>query len=129
RSNGLNRIRIKRWEGTEDYDLPFDNETYTAYTSTNVEFDTDILRYGYNSMTTPSSTIEFNMVTKEKTILKEQQVLDPNFNKDDYASERVWATATDGTKVPISMVYKKGIKKDGTNPVLLYAYGSYGHTI
>lgn len=129
RSNGLNRIRIKRWEGTEDYYLPFDNETYTAYTSTNVEFDTDILRYGYNSMTTPSSTIEFNMVTKEKTILKEQLVLDPNFNKDDYASERVWAIATDGTKVPISMVYKKGIKKDGTNPVLLYAYGSYGHTI
>jgi oligopeptidase B len=129
RSNGLNLIRIKRWDGSEDYYLPFDNETYTAYTSTNVEFDTEILRYGYNSMTTPSSSIDFNMSTKEKTILKEQEVLDPNFDKDNYASERVWATSTDGTKVPISMVYRKGIKKDGTNPVLLYAYGSYGHTI
>ncbi|WP_299390789.1 S9 family peptidase [uncultured Gelidibacter sp.] len=129
RSNGLNHIRIKRWDGTADYYLPFDNETYTAYTSTNVEFDTDILRYGYNSMTTPSSSIDFNMVTKEKTILKEQQVLDPNFDKDNYTSERVWATSHDGVKVPISMVYKKGIKKDGSNPVLLYAYGSYGHTI
>lgn len=129
RSNGLNHIRIKRWDDTEDYYLPFDNETYTAYTSTNVEFDTVILRYGYNSMTTPSSSIDFNMVTKEKTILKEQEVLDPNFNKDNYASERIWATASDGIKVPISLVYKKGLKKDGTNPVLLYAYGSYGHTI
>lgn len=129
RSNGLNHIRIKRWDGSEDYYLPFDNETYTAYTSTNVEFDTIILRYGYNAMTTPSSSIDFNMVTKEKTILKEQEVLDPNFKKDNYASERLWATATDGTKIPISMVYKKGMKRDGKNPLLLYAYGSYGHTI
>lgn len=129
RSNGLNHIRIKRWDGPEDYYLPFDNETYTAYTSTNVEFDTVILRYTYNSMTTPASSIDFNMATKEKTILKEQEVLDPHFKKTNYASERVWATAKDGTKIPISMVYKKGIKKNGKNPVLLYAYGSYGHTI
>ena len=129
RTNGLNHIRIKRWDETDDYYLPFDNETYTAYTSTNVEFDTEILRYGYNAMTTPSSSIDFNMVTKEKTILKEQEVLDPSFDKDSYASERLWATADDGTLVPISMVYKKGIKMDGSNPVLLYAYGSYGHTI
>jgi oligopeptidase B len=129
RSNGLNLIRIMRWDGSEDYYLPFDNETYTAYTSTNVDFDTVILRYGYNAMTTPASTIDFNMVTKEKTILKEQEVLDPNFDKDNYQSERIWATSTDGTQVPMSMIYRKGIKKDGTNPVLLYAYGSYGHTI
>lgn len=129
RANGLNQIRIKRWDGSDDYYLPFDNETYTAFTTTNVEFDTNILRYGYNAMTTPSSSIDFNMVTKEKTILKEQEVLDPNFHKDNYESERIWATSTDGVKVPISMVYKKGMIKDGTNPVLLYAYGSYGHTI
>ena len=129
RSNGLNLIRIMRWDGSEDYYLPFDNETYTAYTATNVDFDTVILRYGYNAMTTPASTIDFNMVTKEKTILKEQEVLDPNFDKDNYQSERIWATSTDGTQVPMSMIYRKGIKKDGTNPVLLYAYGSYGHTI
>lgn len=129
RSNGLNLIRIMRWDGSEDYYLPFDNETYTAYTATNVDFDTVILRYGYNAMTTPASTIDFNMDTKEKTILKEQEVLDPNFDKDNYQSERIWATSTDGTQVPMSMIYRKGIKKDGTNPVLLYAYGSYGHTI
>ncbi len=129
RTNGLNLIRIMRWDGKEDYYLPFDNETYTAYTSTNVEFDTDILRYGYNSMTTPSSSIDFNMVTKEKTILKEQEVLGDTFDKDNYESERIWATAFDGAKIPMSMVYRKGIKKDGKNPLLMYAYGSYGHTI
>lgn len=129
RTNGLNQIRIKRWDGTADYYLPFDNETYTAYTSTNVEFDTEILRYGYNAMTTPSSIIDFNMVTKTKTVLKEQEVLDPDFDKNNYTSERLWATAEDGTKVPLSIVYKKGLKKDGSNPLLLYAYGSYGHTI
>lgn len=129
RTNGLNRIRIKRWDGKDDYYLPFDNETYTAYTSTNVDFDTVILRYGYTSMTTPSSTIDFNMETKEKTILKEQEVLGGHFDKDNYQSDRIWATSTDGTKVPMSMVYRKGIKKDGKNPLLLYAYGSYGHTV
>jgi len=129
RSNGLNQIRIKRWDGSQDYYLPFDNETYTCYTGTNVEFDTEILRYGYNAMTTPSSVIEFNMRTKTKIVLKEQQVLDKNFDKDNYTSERIWATAQDGTKIPMSLVYKKGINKDGTNPLLQYAYGSYGSTV
>jgi len=129
RKNGLNEIRIKRWDGSEDYYLPFDNETYTAYTGTNVDFDTEVLRYGYNAMTTPSSVIEFNMRTKTKTVLKEQEVLDKNFNKDNYISERIWATAEDGTKIPMSVVYKKGIKKDGSNPLLQYAYGSYGSTV
>jgi oligopeptidase B len=129
RTHGLNEIRIMRWDGSEDYYLPFDNETYTAYTGTNVDFDTDVLRYGYNSMTTPSSVIEFNMTTKTKTILKEQEVLGGNFNKDNYTSERIWAIAEDGTKIPMSVVYRKGIKKDGTNPLLQYAYGSYGSTM
>ncbi len=129
RTNGLNLIRIMRWDGKEDYYLPFDNETYTAFTSTNVDFDTVILRYGYTSMTTPSSTIDFNMVTKQKVILKEQEVLGGKFDKDNYESERLWATSLDGTKIPMSMVYRKGIKKDASNPLLMYAYGSYGHTI
>jgi oligopeptidase B len=129
RSNGLNEIRIKRWDETQDYYLPFDNETYTAYTGTNVEFDTEVLRYGYNAMTTPSSVIEFNMRTQEKTILKEQEVLGGKFNKENYTSERIWATAEDGTKIPMSVIYKKGIKKDGKNPLLQYAYGSYGSTV
>lgn len=128
RYNGLNRIRIMSWDNQEDYYLPFDNETYTAYTGTNPDFDTNILRYGYNSLTTPASVIDFDMKTKESEVKKEQEVQDPNFNKENYLSERIWATAQDGTKIPMSVVYKKGIQRDGSNPVLQYAYGSYGHT-
>jgi oligopeptidase B len=128
RSNGLNKIRIMPWSG-EEYYLPFESETYTAYTTTNVDFDTDILRYSYQSMTTPSSVIDFNMKTKTKEIKKEHQVLGGKFDKNNYTEERIWATAKDGTKIPISMVYRKGLKKDGSNPLLLYAYGSYGHSM
>ncbi|UGS22524.1 S9 family peptidase [Flavobacterium channae] len=129
RSNGLNKIRIMPWSGKGEYYLPFNIETYTAYTTTNVDFDTEILRYAYQSMATPSSVIDFNMRTQEKKVLKEQEILGGKFDKNNYIEERVWATATDGTKVPISMVYRKGIEKDGKNPLLLYAYGSYGATM
>jgi oligopeptidase B len=129
RSNGLNKIRIMPWSGEGEYYLPFESETYTAYTTTNVDFDTEILRYGYQSLATPSSVIDFNMRTKEKEIKKEQQVLGGKFDKNNYTEERVWATATDGTKIPISMVYRKELKKDGKNPLLQYAYGSYGHSM
>jgi oligopeptidase B len=125
RENGLNTIRIRPWKG-EEYYLPFGIETYTAATATNPDFDTHILRYSYQSMATPSSVIDFNMKTKEKTVLKEQEVLGGKFDKNNYIEERIWATAKDGTKVPISVVYRKGIVKDGKNPFLLYAYGSYG---
>jgi oligopeptidase B len=129
RFDGLNKIRIMPWNGEGEYYLPFELETYTAYTTTNIDFDTEILRYGYQSMAIPSSLIDFNMRTKEKTILKEQEVLGGKFDKNNYSEERIWATATDGTKIPISMVYKKGIKLNGENPFLLYAYGSYGMTM
>ena len=129
RENGLNNIRIKRWDNTDDYYLPFDNETYTAYTSTNVDFDTTILRYGYNSLTTPASIIDFDMVSKTKDIKKEQEVLGGKFNKNNYVSERIWATASDGTKIPMSVVHHKNTKKSKDTPLLIYAYGSYGHTI
>ena len=129
RSNGLNKIQIRPWNGNGAYYLPFAIETYTAYTTTNVDFDTEILRYGYQSMATPSSIIDFNMRTQEKKVLKEQEVLGGKFDKNNYIEERIWATATDGTKVPISIVYRKGIQKDGKNPLLLYAYGSYGATM
>ena len=129
RFNGLNTIRIMPWSGEGAYYLPFESETYTAYTSTNVDFDTDILRYGYQSMATPASIIDFNMKTMEKQIMKEQEVLGGKFDKNNYTEERVWATAQDGTKVPISMVYRKELKKDGSNPLLQYAYGSYGYSM
>ncbi|ESU20391.1 Protease II (Oligopeptidase B) [Flavobacterium enshiense DK69] len=129
RNNGLNKIRIMPWSGEGEYYLPFDIETYTAYTTTNVDFDTEILRYSYQSMATPPSVIDFNMRTKEKTIKKEQEVLGGKFDKNNYTEERIWATAKDGTKVPVSLVYRNGIKKDGSNPFLLYAYGSYGSSM
>ncbi len=129
RNNGLNKIRIMPWSGEGEYYLPFESETYTANTGTNVDFDTDVLRYSYQSMTTPSSVIDFNMKAKTKEIKKEQQVLGGKFSKNNYTEERVWAIAKDGTKVPISMVYRKGLNKDGKNPVLQYAYGSYGYSM
>lgn len=129
RSDGLNKIRVSRWDGTDSYFLPFDNETYTAYTGTNPDFDTPILRYTYNSMTTPTQVVDFNMRTKEKDVKKEQEVLGGKFDKDNYVSERIWATAMDGTRIPMTLVHRKDLKKDGTNPVLQYAYGSYGSTI
>ena len=129
RTNGLNKIRIIEWEGNKEYYIPFDNETYTAYTSINPDFDTDLLRYTYNSLTTPTSVVEYNMKIGDKTVLKEQEVLGGNFDKDNYTSERIWATAKDGTSIPVSLVYKKGLQKDQKNPLLQYAYGSYGSTI
>ncbi len=126
RENGLNQIRIKRWDNTDDYYLPFDNETYTAFTGTNVDFDTTTLRYGYNALTTPTSVIDFDMVTKTKEIKKEQEVLGGTFKKENYVSERIWATATDGTKIPMSVVYHKNTKKSKDTPLLIYAYGAYG---
>jgi len=129
RHNGLNKIKIILWGENESYYLPFDNETYTAFTSINPDFDTDILRYNYNSLNTPTSVIDFNMATKESKVLKEQEVLGGKFDKNNYITERVWANALDGTKIPISLIYRKGIKMDGSNPLLQYGYGSYGSTI
>lgn len=129
RYNGLNQIRIMPWNGEGDYYLPFDSETFTAYTTTNLDFDTEILRYAFQSLATPSSVIDFNMRTKTKTVLKEQEVVGGTFDKNNYQEERVWATAQDGTQVPISMVYRKGLQQNGNNPTLLYAYGSYGVTM
>ena len=129
RENGLNQIHIKRWDGSDSYYLPFDSETYTAYTTTNIDFDTTVLRYGYQSLTTPSSVIDFDMVTKTKTIKKEQEVLGGKFKKENYTSERLWATATDGTQIPISLIRRIDTEKSPETPLLLYAYGSYGNTI
>ncbi|MBN1252415.1 MAG: S9 family peptidase [Bacteroidales bacterium] len=128
RKNGLTELRIINQSDKSEYYLNFGEETYTAWTSTNIDFDTEILRYGYTSMTTPNSTFDFNMKSQEKTLLKMQEVLG-DFNHENYEAKRLYATATDGTKVPISLVYKKGLKLNGKNPLLLYAYGSYGYSM
>jgi len=129
RENGLNRLRIMSWNGTEDYYLPFSSETYTAHTGNNPDFESDHLRYSYNALTTPSSVIDYSFKTKKKEIKKEQEVLGGKFKKENYTSKRIWATARDGVKIPISIVYKNGIELNGNNPLLQYAYGSYGSTI
>lgn len=125
RKEGLMQLRIKPWNKSEEHYIPFADPTYSAGTSTNPDYNTEWLRYSYTSLTTPNSTYEWNMRTKENKLLKQQEVLG-GFKVDDYTSERVHATAKDGTKVPISLVYRKGFKKDGTSPCLLYGYGSYG---
>ncbi|MFT2010475.1 S9 family peptidase [Pontibacter sp. 13R65] len=129
RKNGLTQLRVKKWNDPKsDYYVDFGEETYTASISINPEFDSQVLRYAYSSLTTPSSTYDLNMQTKKKTLLKEQEVVG-DFNKENYEAKRIYATAKDGTKVPISLVYRKGLKLDGSNPTLLYAYGSYGITM
>jgi oligopeptidase B len=129
RANGLNRINVRKWDDSESYYLDFKSETFSSYTTTNVDFDTNILRYGFNSLTQPPSIIDFNMSSKKKIIRKQQQVLDDNFKNKNYISERIWSQSEDGTKIPISLVYKKGLIKNNKNPLLLYGYGSYGNTI
>ncbi len=129
RNNGLSKIRIKKWDNSNDYYLPFNEETYAVDVHSNPEFDTDILRYSYNSFTTPSSVIDFNMQTKDKEIKKEQEILGGKFDKNNYKSERIWATARDGVKIPVSIVYHKNTKLNKDTPLLLYGYGSYGYTL
>lgn len=128
KENGLNRLRIMSADGSSDQFLNIEEETYSIYVGTNFGYETDILRYGYNSMTTPASVIDYNMITGEKTLLKQEEILGGHVPSN-YITERIWGTSHDGEKIPMSLVYKKGFKKDGNAPVLLYGYGSYGHTI
>lgn len=126
RENGLNKLRVIKWEDGSEHYIQFNDPAYTAYTSTNLEFDTEIVRYGYTSLTTPNTVYDYNMNTKKQEMLKQTEVIDKNFSPSNYASERVYATAKDGVKIPISIVYRKGMKKNGKAPLLLYGYGSYG---
>lgn len=125
RINALTQMNIRSWDGKINYNLPFQEEVYTAYISYNPEFDSEVLRYGYTSMTTPNSTIDFNMKTKASEVKKEQTVLG-DFKKENYETKRIWVTARDGVKVPVSIVYRKDTEINSDTPLLLYAYGSYG---
>jgi len=126
RSGGLERIRLLKADGSEEH-VKADEEAYSMGLGTNSEHDTPWLRYGYTSMTTPETTYELNVETGERRQLKQQPVLGYDASK--YATERTWATARDGTKVPVSLVYRKGFEKNGKAALLQYAYGSYGHSI
>jgi oligopeptidase B len=125
RSDGLLRIRIVPWAAPDKATfIRSDEPAYSEEFATNAEQDTDKLRYTYTSLTTPDSTYETDMKTGERKLLKQRPVI--GYDAANYATERVWATARDGTRVPVSLVYRKGFKKDGTAPLYQYAYGSYG---
>jgi oligopeptidase B len=125
RKAGLINLRIKPWKGAGEHYVDFGEPTYAAFLAENYEFDTPIVRYSFSSMTTPRSIYDYNMETKEKKLLKQDEVLG-GFARNNYQSERVDAAARDGKHVPLSIVYRKGLKRDGNNPLLLYGYGSYG---
>jgi oligopeptidase B len=125
RKNGLRQIRVIQWDDWSDHPLDFGEAAYAAYVSINPEFDTDWLRYRYTSLTTPNSVYDYNMNTKEKKLMKQQEVGE-GFDSSLYLAERLYATARDGTQIPISLVYRKGLEKNGDNSCLLYGYGSYG---
>ncbi len=128
REEGLRKIEIRPWNSVKSHYIEFNDEAYSVRSSTNAEINSEKFRYSYSSMTTPNSVIEYDMNTKEKTILKETEVLGGTFDKNNYISRRVWAPSRDGKKVPISLVYRKDKFKNGENPLLLYGYGSYGIT-
>jgi len=128
--NGLTEIRIVNRKDNSSYTVDFGEEAYVAnmYTATD-DYSSDSIRYSYSSLTTPSSDFMYTLSSKQKQLLKQQRV-GGGFDATKYETKRIWAKATDGTRVPISLVYKKdGFKKDGTNPLLLYAYGSYGSNV
>lgn len=127
RHAGITRLRIRPNSGAEHY-IDFGEEAYLAQTSTNRVFDTDILRIAYQSMTTPATVYDYDMKDRKLKLMKQQEVLG-GFDAKNYESERAYALARDGERIPISIVYRKGFQKDGQQPLLLYGYGSYGHSM
>ena len=129
RENGERKYNVKSLkDSSQDHYIHFEEEAFSTYSSVNMEINSNKFRYGYSSMTTPSSTIEYDLIEKTKTILKETEVLGGTFDKNNYMSRLVWADARDGKKIPVSLVYRKDLFKEGKNPLLLYGYGSYGAT-
>lgn len=124
RFNGLNQLSLTDHQGKNTYTIPFPDQSYMADEGANAEFDTDVFRYEYQSMRLPLSTFDINMVTHKQELKKTKEV--PNYNPELYKAERVFITARDGTKVPVSLLMKKDHKLDGTAPILVYGYGSYG---
>ncbi len=127
RKEGINQLRVIPWKG-EEYFIPFEEEIYTVRSNVNYDLNTDVFRFSYTSLTTPNSIFDFNLKTKERVLLKQDEVLG-DFDKNNYETKRIYATALDGTNIPISIVYRKGLTKNGDNPTLLYGYGSYGYTM
>ncbi len=128
RQNGQIHLRVIDLKSKEEHYIDCGEEVYEIWISDNNEFETSTIRYGYSSLTTPNSYFDYNMKTKEKVLLKEK-FAGKDFSKDNYETKRLYAKAKDGVNVPISIVYKKGIILNGTSPMLIYAYGSYGYSM
>lgn len=125
---GLQHIRITNLKTNKSHGLTFPEPVYTAFVSTNREYNTPVLRFGYQSLVTPNSIFDYDMDKQTRKLMKQTEV-PGGFDKANYQSERIFATASDGTKIPMSIVYRRGTKMDGKAPLLLYGYGSYGYSI
>jgi oligopeptidase B len=125
RFDGLSHLKVHPGDGSEPYHLDFGEPTWSVRMSANVNMDSDVLRFGYSSLTTPRSTFDFDMITRTKTLLKQDEVLG-DFQSENYQAQYVQVPARDGTLVPVSLVYRKGFRPNGESPLLLYGYGSYG---
>lgn len=127
RFDGLRHLKVVPLKGGEAHYLDFGEPTWTVHSAYNPQLDTRVLRYSYSSLTTPNSTFEYDMETRSKKLIKQQEVLG-QFNAEDYVAEYLRIPARDGVLVPVSLVYKKGFQPDGSSPLLMYAYGSYGYS-
>ncbi|HXV90026.1 MAG TPA: S9 family peptidase [Gemmatimonadales bacterium] len=125
RERGLTRLRVRPWRGGTPHDVQFAEPAYVVFPTQNLEFDTPILRFAYQSLTTPASTYDYDMATRQRTLLKREEVLG-GFDPAAYEARRLYARATDGTEVPVSLVFRKDLRRQGPQPLLLYGYGSYG---
>jgi len=125
REDGLPHIRIIDFDSSKSHRIKMTEPVYSVFSGGNPEFSTTTYRFNYQSLVTPSSVFDYDMKSRKRTLLKQTEVLG-GYDPSRYTSERIYAIAADGTRIPISMVYKKGIKRDGTNPLLQYGYGSYG---
>lgn len=125
RKEGLIRLRIRKLAGGEEHYIDFGEPAYLAYVGTNPDYNATVLRYIYTSLKTPNSTFDYQMDTRDKKLMKQQEVVG-GYDAGNYVTERIYAPARDGVKVPVSLVYRKGMVRDGKAPLLLYAYGSYG---
>ncbi|HDO06219.1 MAG TPA: S9 family peptidase, partial [Bacteroidetes bacterium] len=128
RKNGLLRFRVFNMNDGTDHYLQFDEPDYHVYFDDNYAYESDVLRYGYTSLKTPNTIYDYNLHTGARQLMKQQKVIG-GYNQEDYVTERIYAKARDGVKIPVSIVYKKGFRKDGSQPLLLYAYGSYGYSM
>jgi len=128
RKAGLTQLEVIERDSGEMHVTDVGEDVYVAYSGNNYEYDSTVFRYNYESLTTPDSVYDYDLVARERELIKEKEVVG-GFNRNDYIAERLWATARDGARVPVSLVYRKGIELDGQNPLFQYAYGSYGSSI